>query len=447
MLREKDITIRLKCQQYETVDYILNPEETEAELFFSSVQRTDRVNCPACGGKVNIHSIEHIHLKDMPIRQELPMGVSVMFHRYRCRNCRAVFAEDIPMKYPGARITKRAARWIKALLLQKLSIRAVQIITGIHWETVRNIHKEIMQEALEHRKADLKEKNYKPKYLAVDEFAVHKGHTYATCVMDLEQGDVIWVGEGRSKEKFRKFFEDIPEDYLSDVIAIAMDMNASYHILVREYMPHARIVYDRYHMQAQFGKEVLGVVRLEEARKHNAKSKEIRLSAMQEKDIGRNKELYAAAKAEMRSYSSLKKLRWSLLRKSSSLSDASTKHLKAILANHSSLATCYAMKEELTELYKLQTHEEAEKGWKQWFSAAKESGIPALKRFAELKECRIDGLIAHAEHPISTGKLEGFNNKIKVAKRVGYGYRDDDYFFMLVKSLSLPSDAFLHNFP
>ena len=56
----------------------------------------------------------------------------------------------------------------------------------------------------------------------------------------------------------------------------------------------------------------------------------------------------------------------------------------------------------------------------------------------ELKEKRIDGLVAHATYPISTGKLEGFNNKIKVAKRVGYGYRDDHYFFLLVRSLSYP---------
>lgn len=51
-------------------------------------------------------------------------------------------------------------------------------------------------------------------------------------------------------------------DYLSEVKAFAMDMNASYNKLVEEYMPEVEIVYDRYHMQAQFGKEVVGVVRL-----------------------------------------------------------------------------------------------------------------------------------------------------------------------------------------
>ena len=52
---------------------------------------------------------------------------------------------------------------------------------------------------------------------------------------------------------------------------------------------------------------------------------------------------------------------------------------------------------------------------------------------------RLPGLIAHAEYNISTGKLEGFNNKIKVSKRIGYGYRDDAFFFLLVKFISLQS--------
>ena len=82
---------------------------------------------------------------------------------------------------------------------------------------------------------------------------------------------------------------------------------------------------------------------------------------------------------------------------------------------------------------------EGKKGWIEWFKGAKASGIPALVRFAERKKKRLDGLIAHASHPISTGKLEGFNNRIKVAKRIAYGYRDEDYFFSLIQFISIPS--------
>ena len=90
-------------------------------------------------------------------------------------------------------------------------------------------------------------------------------------------------------------------------------------------------------------------------------------------------------------------------------------------------------------LEKCVTMKERKKEWTKWFQAAKESEIPALVRFAVQKEKRLPGLAAHAIYPISTGKLEGFNNKIKVAKRIGYGYRDDDFFFTLIRYLSIPS--------
>ena len=72
-------------------------------------------------------------------------------------------------------------------------------------------------------------------------------------------------------KNFEKFFEDTPSDSLSAVIAVAMDMNASYNKLVTKHLPKAQIVYDRFHMQSQFGRDVLSVVRLDEARRLKAK--------------------------------------------------------------------------------------------------------------------------------------------------------------------------------
>ena len=97
------------------------------------------------------------------------------------------------------------------------------------------------------------------------------------------------------------------------------------------------------------------------------------------------------------------------------------------------------MKEEMCRLYELTDYQQAVAGWTKWFQAAKESEIPTLVRFAVRKEKRLPGLAPHAINSISTGKLEGFNNKIKVAKRIGYGYRDDDFFFTLIRYLSIPS--------
>ena len=116
-----------------------------------------------------------------------------------------------------------------------------------------------------------------------------------------------------------------------------------------------------------------------------------------------------------------------------------SKALQIILQEHHDLAVCYAMKEEMCRLYELTDYQQALDGWMKWFEAAKASEIRSLVKFATQKEKRLPGLAAHAVFRISTGKLEGFNNKIKVAKRIAYGYRDEDYFFTLIRYLALPS--------
>lgn len=247
------------------------------------------------------------------------------------------------------------------------------------------------------------------------------------------------MGKGRTLNDFAKFFEEISPDTLSAVIAVAMDMNASYNQLVTKHLPNAQIVYDRFHMQAQYGRDVLGVVRLNEARKHRNTAKEILSDVKDEPDKETKQILKQEAKEQTREYSKLKRLRWTLLTNGNNLPDEKNEALQRILQEHHDLAVCYAMKEEMCRLYELTNYQKALDGWTKWFEAAKTSEIPALVKFATQKEKRLPGLAAHAVFPISTGKLEGFNNKIKVAKRIAYGYRDEDYFFTLIRYLALPS--------
>ena len=410
-------------------------------LVFESKQQTKVVVCPYCGGSVHICESVSRNLQDVPIWPNMAQELCFVGYRYRCTKCGRKHTPPLPLQYPGTRITERAANWIRTMLLNKLSIKSIQNITGIHWETIRNIHRETMEQTLREHQAALKARGYRPHFLAVDEFAIRKGHSYATSVMDLETGEVLWVGEGRSKEDFRRFFDEIDPSFIAEIIAVAMDMNASYHIVVQEKLSHAQIIYDRYHMQAQYGREVLGTVRLDEARKHKAVSRELseQLSGLPDEE---KRQIKAQIREEKSQYREMKKLRWTLLTNGENLSDARAASLQTILENHSDLAVCYAMKEEMIALFELRDVDQARIGWQNWFAAAKASGIPVLVSFAERKEKRIDGLVAHATYPISTGKLEGFNNKIKVAKRVGYGYRDDEYFFLLVRFLSLPSPRF-----
>ncbi len=432
MLYEQVIANNPSLQPYEYVSTEIAEDGKHWLLHLKSSRGTEDVTCPFCNSPVHICGNYSMRLRDMPIHPGTKQDIEIAYHRYRCQSCERTFSEEIPFKHSETRITERAASWISAFLRFNIPISTVQKITGVHWDTIKRIHKDLMDEATASRQKELRKEGYKPKHLAVDEFAIHKGHRYATCVMDLDTGDGLWVGKGRTKAGFSIFFQEMDMDYLSEVEAVAMDMNASYNALVNEHMPWAEIVYDRYHMQAQFGKDVLGAVRLEEARKHNAQAKQL-------KEDGCPK---AAIKEEKKLYSEVKRARWILLAGEGSLSDKDASALENILDDHADLALCHAMKEEMARLFDLRDEDEARKGWTLWFEGAKASGIPALVRFAERKEKRLDGLIAHASHPISTGKLEGFNNRIKVAKRIAYGYRDEDYFFSLIQFISIPSVRF-----
>ncbi|ALX46344.1 ISL3 family transposase [Burkholderia humptydooensis] len=65
-----------------------------------------------------------------------------------------------------------------------------------------------------------------PRRLVMDEFALYKGHRYATVVMDADTRRVLWVGEGRSREAIRPFFDWLGAERCKRIEAVAMDMNS-----------------------------------------------------------------------------------------------------------------------------------------------------------------------------------------------------------------------------
>jgi transposase len=63
-----------------------------------------------------------------------------------------------------------------------------------------------------------------------------------------------------------------------------------------------------------------------------------------------------------------------------------------------------------------------------------QSGIEPLRRFAKRLKPYVPGIVAHCRHRLHTSPLEGINNKIKVIKRMAYGFRDDAYFFLKISA-------------
>ena len=130
----------------------------------------------------------------------------------------------------------------------------------------------------------------------------------------------------------------------------------------------------------------------------------------------------------------IKGSRWLLLRNPKSIiRKKDRQYLDDLLNINKELARMYIMKEHLNYLWHHTDPIAARAWWHQWYRIALESGIKPLIRFARNLSVHVEGLPAYTRYRLTTGILEGMNNTIKVIKRVAYGFRDDEYFFLRIR--------------
>jgi transposase len=288
-----------------------------------------------------------------------------------------------------------------ASLCKVLPVKHVAGFYGLDRKTVRRIDKAYLEETV--GPPELGE----VEVIAMDEFAIQKGHRYATVVVEPRRKEVLWVGRGRSREDVRPFFELLGEEGRKRLRAVAMDMNGAYEREVRAQCPGAEIVYDLFHVVAKYGRQVIDRVRVDEA--------------------NRLKEDRKARKV-------VKSARWLLLRNADSIGrDEDRVRLAELLAANRTLAKVYLLKDDLKHLWDYRHAGYARRFWEQWYNQAIRSRIEPLKAFARNLKSYLPGILAHCRWRLHTSLLEGINNKIKVLKRMAYGYRDDDYFFLKIR--------------
>jgi transposase len=137
----------------------------------------------------------------------------------------------------------------------------------------------------------------------------------------------------------------------------------------------------------------------------------------------------------------VKSARWLLLRNRENIKKHEDRvRLDELLAANQALMTVYVLKDDLKGLWSHRSQSDARAAWQSWFQRALESAIAPLVAFARKLEKYLPGILAHAKWPLHTSLLEGINNKIKVIKRMAYGFRDDEYFFLKIRA-AFPGNA------
>jgi transposase len=133
----------------------------------------------------------------------------------------------------------------------------------------------------------------------------------------------------------------------------------------------------------------------------------------------------------------LKGTRWLLLKNPENLdpSKGEWERLQEALVLNRPLATAYYMKEDLRRFWDFPDAQQAERHLGIWTRRAERSGIAVLKTMARTLRANRRGLLNWYKHRISTGPLEGFNNKAQLMKRQAYGYRNMEFYKLKLLTL------------
>jgi transposase len=312
--------------------------------------------------------------------------------RVECRECGAVRQVKLGFADPRVSYTKAFEQY--ALELSRyMTIKDVAEHLGISWDVIKQI-----------QKADLQRRFGKPRLrdlrgIAIDEISTAKGHRYLTIVLDLDSGAVVHVGRGKGGDALKEFWTRLRRSG-AKIEAVATDMSPAYIDAVTTCLPDAVLVFDRFH-----------VIKL-----YNDKLSELRRAMHRELEDTMHKDV-------------LKGVRWLLLKRPEKLDPARNEpqRLQEALQLNQPLATAYYLKEELNEIWEQEDQETAQSLLMDWITYAESTGIGVLKTFAKTLRFHAWGILAWYDHPISTGPLEGTNNKIKTMKRQAYGFRDQEF--------------------
>mgnify|MGYP006134994581 CR=1 FL=1 len=306
----------------------------------------------------------------------------------------------------GNRFTRRFCRLVSGLC-RHMSIQAVARHLNLRWETVKNMDIAHLIDTLP---------ALDPTQLTgltsigVDEVARAKGHDYMTVVYDMVSGHLIWVGTGRTAEVFSTFLTLLPIETASGIKAVAMDMGPAYQKSVKDCLPNADIVFDRFHVMKNYSKAI-----------QNQRRLEFRKADKNNKDL-------------------IKGSLYLLLRNADKLSAKQSDKLMQLRNNNQNLNLAYVLKEQLQALWSAGTYEEMAAQLESWCQIADASNMMYLKKFAKSLRRHCIGICNYAKHQLTSARIEAGNVAIGMIRKRARGIRDTEYFKLKIRQSSLPDD-------
>lgn len=375
----------------------VNSEPRSALVHIEPDQRY-RPRCHVCQGPARtVHSHTRRLVRDLDFGG-CSMWLQIEYRKIWCDTCGGVRVEHLEFLDHHQRVTHRLAAYAAELCRLGLSVTAVANHLDLDVKTVKAIDKAVLKTQFgETRYAGLRR-------LAIDEIALKKGQNdYMTVVLDYDTGRVVWMDRGHGVATLDAFFREMPWLVREQIQAVAIDMWDPYVKAIQHWCPQADIVFDLFHVVRAFSR-IIDEIRNEEFRQ-----------------------------ADRGNRQTLKGSKYLFLKNWGNLQQEERIRLSEILAMNQRLNTLYWLKDLLRHIWDYRRSGWAEKVLNQWCEVARQDGHPKLMTFAKRLERYRYGILSHCRHPIHTSRIEGVNNKIKVIKRVAYGFHDPEYFALKVK--------------
>ena len=374
-----------------------NIQDTEETLIVSVLVQNKTAKCPRCGQTSRrLHQNKRHLVRDLPIGNREVM-LYVNRRRFKCENCQKPFSENLDFVGLKKPFTHRYAH---AITKQVIHSDVINVAKN-NKLTEEEVESMVMYVAQAITPIDVKSL----KKLGIDEISLVKGQgKFIVVLVDLETHKLVGLVSERKQSKIKETMKGWGEDVLLQIEEVSMDMTGNYKSLVQKICPNAVVTLDRFHITKMVNEE------LNKARIDQMKTAEA---------------LNGKERAKL--FGSLKESKYTLLKSESKLSQKQTEKLEQVKEASPLIGIMHSLKEELCQIFE-ESKNLGEGTFKiiDWLNKAQnyyKKSVSAIKRwFAEV--------VGYFERRTTNGVVEGVNNKLKLLKRCGFGFRNFKNFTM-----------------
>jgi transposase len=403
MLRKQDIKILTELLDLKDVKVISHRLHDGIGMILKTESTKSYSSCPRCGTKSHrLHQNHRYIVKDLPFGEK-SVFLEINRRQFKCEECKKPFSEKLDFVSNKRTYTKRLAHKI----IQEV------VENDIHSVADKGI---VTTEEIERMLKDASEKlsDSKPdfvKRLGIDEIALVKGKgNYCAVLIDLDTSKLITILNARTQEVVKKTLIGWGTEVLEQIEEVSIDLWVGYKNVVIELMPNAQVVADRFHVMTQINKE-LDTQRKQEKRNLEELVKKTQSSS--EKDDSE------------KALAGLKNSKYALLKNESDLNEEQINKLFEVKSISPILREMHELKEKIRKIFNKTDN---------WYPGVFKLGMwlaKAKKYFPKSNNTIIrwfDEIIAYFDNGTTSGAVEGINNKLKLIKRSGYGFRNFENF-------------------